>query len=152
MEERNAQLVPLPAANGTISIETSKPAADQNDLIVWAKRAAPAPDIVSITAARWRLPEGRSGGSANSSYDRQSSELKTLSTEDDRYRARLLLLRRDRRRTACENRVRRQTNQFSRVGLEQRWIARRKAVADPGILALDPPQSPRASTKADTIL
>ena len=63
--------------------------------------------------------------------------------ENDRYRARLLLQRRDRRRGACENCVRRQADQFCRIGLEESWIARGKAVVDPDILTLDPPETPQ---------
>ena len=67
--------------------------------------------------------------------------------ENDRYRARLLPQRRDRRRGACENCVRRQADQFCRIGLEESRIARGKAVVDPDILALDPPETPERLRK-----
>ena len=62
------------------------------------------------------------------------------SYENDRYGACLLPQRRDRRRVACKNCVRRQGDQFRCIGLEERRIARSKAIVDPDILTLDPAQ------------
>src|SRR4029077_11814610 len=64
-----------------------------------------------------------------------------LEYKNDRYRLRLLPHRRDRRRIACQNCVRLQADQFCRIGLEERWIARGKAIVDPDILPLGPPET-----------
>jgi len=62
--------------------------------------------------------------------------------ENDRYRVRLLPQRRDSRRGVCQNCVRREPDQFFRIGLVASWIVRSKAVIDLDILALDPPETP----------
>jgi hypothetical protein len=55
--------------------------------------------------------------------------------------------RRDRWRCACENCILRQADQFSRVGFEETYIACGKAVVDPDIFALDPPETPQRIRK-----
>ena len=58
--------------------------------------------------------------------------------ENNRYRARLLPQRYERRRGARENCIRRQADQLRRVRLEESWIVGGKAVIDSDILAFDP--------------
>src|SRR6516164_8049431 len=58
----------------------------------------------------------------------------TAQYKDYRYCARLLPQRRDHRPGASKNYVRRQTDQFCRIGFEQGWVARGKAVVGPDIL------------------
>jgi hypothetical protein len=67
--------------------------------------------------------------------------------DDDRYCFRLLSNRRDGLRGSHENHLWRQTDQFRRICLEERWITRGKAVVDPDILALDPPKAPKRLRK-----
>jgi len=62
--------------------------------------------------------------------------------ENNRYCVRLLLQRRDRRRGAGENCVRRSADQFCRISPEASRIARGKAVVDLDILTLYPPETP----------
>src|SRR6266481_7782039 len=67
--------------------------------------------------------------------------------EDDRYRGRLLPQRRDHRRALCEDCVLRQPDQCCRIGLEESWIACSKAIIDPDILTLNPPETPQCLRK-----
>jgi hypothetical protein len=67
--------------------------------------------------------------------------------ENDWYGARLLLQRFDRGRGACENSIRRQSNEFRRISFEKGRIAPGKAVADLDILAFDPPETPKSLPK-----
>src|SRR5438874_8316140 len=53
--------------------------------------------------------------------------------ENDRYRARLPLQRRDPRCGVCQNCVWRQADQLCRISLVESWIVRGKAVIDPDI-------------------
>jgi hypothetical protein len=55
--------------------------------------------------------------------------------------------RHDRRRGAGEKCIRRETDEFCRVGLEESWIVRSKAVVDPDILPVDPPEPPQCLRK-----
>jgi hypothetical protein len=54
--------------------------------------------------------------------------------ENDRYRMRLLPQRHDRWRGDCQNCIGRQADQLCRIGLDESWILRGKAVADLDIL------------------
>jgi hypothetical protein len=68
--------------------------------------------------------------------------------ENDRYRACLLAQGPDSRRAVCQNCVRCQPDQFCRVGFVVRPIARGKAVVDPDILPLDPPETFQCLSKS----
>jgi hypothetical protein len=67
--------------------------------------------------------------------------------EDDRYRARLLPQRYQRRRSGGEQRARRQADQLLRIRPEENWFDGGKAVLDPDISSAAPPQTPERISK-----
>src|SRR5580704_7427433 len=66
----------------------------------------------------------------------------SASTKNDGYRPRQLPYRRNRRRGACDNHVRRLADQLRRVCFEQSWFVRGKTIVDPDLAVVVPPEMP----------